>query len=66
MKKLAILFTVLMISACGLVEVCVVCTEANTGIEENMCGSPDEVREFEDDLEDSGSQYGQSWNCAGA
>jgi|GEM_PF-5972313 len=55
-----------MISACGLVEVCVICTEANTGIEEDYCGSPDQVQEFEDDLEKTGSQYGQSWNCTGA
>jgi len=66
MKKLSTLIMILMISACGLVEVCVVCTEASSGVEEDYCGSPEEVREFEDDLEDTGSQYGQDWNCTGA
>jgi hypothetical protein len=65
MKKLSTLLMILMISACGLVEVCVVCTEANSGIEEDFCGSPDEVQEHEDDLENTGSQYGQDWNCVG-
>jgi len=55
-----------MISACGLVEVCVVCTELNTGIEEDYCGSPDEVQEWEDDLEETGNQYGQDWSCVGS
>ncbi|SMG43209.1 hypothetical protein SAMN05661096_02991 [Marivirga sericea] len=65
MKKLSTLLMILMISACGLVEVCVVCTEANTGIEEDFCGSPDEVQQHEDDLEKTGNQYGQDWNCVG-
>ncbi|WKK86864.1 hypothetical protein [Marivirga arenosa] len=66
MKKLLTFVTILMISACGLVEVCVVCTELNTGIEEDYCGSPDQVQEWEDDLEETGNQYGQDWSCVGS
>ncbi|HET8859839.1 hypothetical protein [Marivirga sp.] len=66
MKKLSTFLMILMISACGLVEVCVVCTEANTGVEQDYCGSPDEVQEFEDDLENTGAQYGQNWSCIGS
>lgn len=65
MKKLSTIFAILLLSACGLVEVCVTCTELNTGIETDQCGSPTEIQEFEDDLEEQGQQYGQNWNCVG-
>ena len=64
-KLSALLIIFLLCSSCGLVEVCVLCTELNTGIEEEYCGTPTEVQEYEDELDDQGAQYGQSWSCSG-
>jgi hypothetical protein len=65
-NKLLTLFAILLFCSCGLVEVCVTCTEQDTGISDDFCGSPEEVREHEDELESQGQAYGQNWNCVGS
>lgn len=62
-NKLSTLVLILLISSCGLVEVCTTCTDQNNGVTTDFCGSPDEVQEHEDDLEDQGQAYGQDWVC---
>ena len=63
-NKLSTLALILLISSCGLVEVCVTCTDQNSnGVTTEECGSPAEVQEFEDDLKYQGQAYGQDWVC---
>ncbi|WMN12034.1 hypothetical protein QYS49_32145 [Marivirga salinae] len=64
--KLSTLALILLISSCGLVEVCTTCTEQNDDVTTEFCGSPDEVQEYEDDLKDQGQAYDQDWVCTGS
>jgi hypothetical protein len=61
--KLSTLALILLLSSCGLVEVCTTCTEQNTGVTDEFCGSPTEVQERKDELQDQGQAYGQDWTC---
>lgn len=65
-NKLSTIAFILLLSSCGLVEVCVTCTDQNNGVTTEECGSPTEVQEFEDDLKDQGQAYGQDWVCTGS
>lgn len=65
-QKLSALALILLLCSCGLVEVCVTCTEQNTGVTDEHCGSPTEVQEYEDELKDQGQAYGQEWTCTGS
>lgn len=63
--KLSTLALILLISSCGLVEVCTTCTEQDSNVTNEYCGSPDEVQEYKDDLKDQGQAYDQDWVCTG-
>jgi len=65
-NKLSTLALILLISSCGLVEVCTTCTDQNNGVTTEECGSPTEVQEFEDNLKEQGQTYGQDWVCTGS
>jgi hypothetical protein len=65
-NKLSSLALILLISSCGLVEVCTTCTDQNNGVTTEECGSPTEVQEFEDNLKEQGQTYGQDWVCTGS
>lgn len=65
-NKLSTLAAILLLSSCGLVEVCTTCTEQDTGVSDEFCGSPTEVQEYEDELETQGQAYGQDWVCTGS
>ena len=50
------------ISSCDK-EICTTCTEANTGVTDDFCGTKSEVDAFETTLNDLGGPLGQVWNC---
>jgi hypothetical protein len=62
--RLAVLFIALMslglFSGC---KKCITCTESNTGVTTDYCGSSANVKSFEDELKNEGSALGQDWNC---
>ncbi|ADR21984.1 hypothetical protein MATR_03810 [Marivirga tractuosa] len=65
-NRLSTLALILLISSCGLVEVCTTCTEQNTQVSDEFCGSPTEVQEHEDELKEQGQAYNQDWVCTGS
>lgn len=65
-NKLSTLALILSLFSCGLTEECVICTEQNTNVSNEFCGSPTEVQEYEDELQTQGQAYGQDWDCTGS
>ena len=65
MKKTLTL--VLAIMACSFLfsgcKKCVTCTEANTGVTSDYCGTNKNVKDFENELKRQGSAVGQNWSC---
>ncbi len=64
-NKLSTLALILLLSSCGLVEVCTTCTEQDSNVTNEYCGSPTEVQEYKDELKEQGQAYGQEWTCTG-
>jgi len=65
MKKM-LLWTVAAIAAVvmlGSCKVCTECIESHTNVSSDYCGTNAQVKNFEDELKDQGSQVGQDWNC---
>ena len=44
-------------------KVCTECIESHTSVSSDYCGTNAQVKNFEDELKDQGSQVGQDWNC---
>jgi hypothetical protein len=42
---------------------CITCTERQTGVTTDYCGTSANVKSFEDELKSQGSAVGQDWNC---
>jgi hypothetical protein len=64
MKKLMIVIVFLM-SGIGFISCkkCVTCTESGTQTKSSYCGTPIDVKAFEDNLKTQGANYGQYWSC---
>jgi len=43
---------------------CITCTEAHSGVTaQEYCGTPAQVKDYENELKKQGSALGQDWSC---
>lgn len=62
-KSIVLLFLVIIAIAFASCKKCVTCTESGTQTKSNYCGTPIDVKAFEDDLKSMGASVGQNWTC---
>lgn len=65
MKFKSILTAFILLASCSKDKgiTCTTCTESKSGYSQEYCGSPKEVKTFQDELKRQGKNIGQNWSC---